>query len=179
MKKSKSINNFIKLCKTKDQEIISTNINNNKNINDLNICNYSSCSLNQSIERIKNSNKFKKNNQKIENYGLIEVSNVYYSIVDSLKDFFNQLLDKIYCRCNKKAILEKIQYENKINKLLSINYIFKKFYMLEILLSKSYTSEQLTLYHKKYLVSMLNSKHQTDNFCYDDSCVFVEEKEKL
>lgn len=124
--------------------------------------------------KILNYNKFKiKTNSESK---LIDTTLTYLSVCNGLKDFFGQLFGMLLCVCkgNKRILFDKEAYLKKINKLLSINYIFKKFFILEILAKRSFTEEELSLLHEDYLKQLLSEDNKIT--IYDDSNVFNLEK---
>lgn len=44
--------------------------------------------------------------------------------------------------------------------------------MIEIMVAKSFTAEQLSVYNAKYLFNLLNCKNDTSSITYDDSNAF-------
>lgn len=164
-----ALNNFIE---SKTNELKSKKIK-----NELNLSNQVSVSFNHSVERIKNQDLLTLDKPKSKdnaNLGLLESAKKYYGSWRAFKDFFLHLLTISHCNCkmNRRVYLEKEHYESRINKLLSINYIFKKFFMLEILVAKNFTSDQLSMYNAKYLFNLLNCKNDVGKMCYDDSNAF-------
>ena len=124
------------------------------------------------------SNKHKegdRNTFEQENYNLLESTLKYYSTSRAAKDFFLHLLAICYCRCklNRRVVREKANYSRKINKLLSINYLFKKLHLLEILVAKNFNVHQLSNFHCKYLVNMIGNCNDNKEV-YDDSNAFID-----
>lgn len=150
--------------------------------NDLNVSNSSKLMLNfksnlnvAKLSSTKNNNSLKfeqKNTDESEtsNKKLLASTLSLRDNINSLKDFMSLMFDYLYCpfKFNKKLIDAKRSYDSKLSKILSINYIIKKFYFLEKLINSQISDEQQNIYHKKFVEGiMLNMK-----IVQDDTDVF-------
>lgn len=125
----------------------------------------SSLNLNDIEEENKNDIKI------INNYNTLQTTLKYYSNWQAFTDFIAQLFGIFYCKCqfNKSLLQSKENYTRKINKLLSINYLFKKLFLLEKVINSTYNNSQLKTLHAEYIDSLMKD---SKNVCYDDSDVF-------
>lgn len=114
------------------------------------------------------------NNNNIANMRVINNSFNSYSKTDAIKDFFRQLFGYLYCKCNfnRRFLAEKEHYSNLISKLLSINYIFKKFFNVEMLTKKAFMQNEMDIYNDLYVFQLLNNTNSNQKLVCDDSDAF-------
>lgn len=170
----RSINNYV--IRDDNNEKEENNINPNKNVNNnsINKDNINSCN---------NINEDNENNNKVpiekktytwlqistHKNNLLETFSENYSFYSKTRDFSLQMIGLIFCNStlNKEILIKKQAYTNKINKLLSINYIFKKFYLLEIIVKKVFNQDEICNFQNNYVSKLLNIQNNFD--CCDDS----------
>lgn len=170
----KNENNFIKVADF-NKEIIDDKLSNDNNLkfkdkNKNNILN--KFNNNKSSVLSKTADFIKKHNNR-----LLKTTLPYYSKSSNIKDFIGQLFGYLLCTCkfNKRLMNDKQIYQMRIDKMLSINYIFKKFFLLEILAKRNFSNEELEHLHEPYLNQMLFNSNKQE-IVYDDSDVFDLEK---
>lgn len=98
----------------------------------------------------------------------------YYPNCSAFKNFLGQIFGFFYCKFNfnKEIMYFKLNYRVKINKLLSVNYIFKKFFEVEFIsmqVLNNFNKEDLNL-HSLYLNQLTSDSSYLK---YDDSEIFV------
>lgn len=163
LSKSKDFSKFIK-AKHKNESNNSSNlINNSFNHNKIKVNKLNSLNIKKDGDIIEE-----------ENLNAVNSNLKYYNTSEAAKDFFLHLFAILYCRCkyNKQIVQEKNIFSNKINKLLSINYLFKKLHLLELLVSKNFSASELNVFHKKYLLNMVNNTSSNLKENCDDSKAF-------
>lgn len=161
--------------------------NNNISIDKLNQSNAQSYAYAMKINELPRKNEDKHNNNKIQlsnNFTadkddiiqskLINMQTSSSGICSLFTDFIKVISGQIGCRCqyNKKINLEINYYEKKTNKLLSIDYLFKKLFYIELIISNNFSENQLKEYNKLYLLSFFNNEGGNNTINYDDTDAF-------
>ncbi len=92
-------------------------------------------------------------------------------ITTAVRDFVCVMLDYFYfpCKINKEIIKAKQGYKSKLSKVLSINYLLKKFYLLERLINNQFDNSQQNIIHRNFIESILSH----DSLIQDDSDAFI------
>lgn len=171
--------------KTTNKKIeVNTNIT-KKNISNIERSDNDDVRRNNLIPEVKQNNlntnyvqnlfNFKKNILFINNCNdrLVDTTIPYYSFGSGCKDFFSQLFGFLRCRCgfNKRILTEKDNFLSKANKMLSINYLFKKLFLLEILTKRNFSESELDALHYPYINQLIN-RSNGESYVYDDSDAF-------
>lgn len=160
---------ILKLCKKESGIIIPTltlNLNNPSNK-----ASATSFKTNKTDNKPNKTNKEQELDETTKNLRLLESTLDTYSNIQACSDYFTQLLNYFKCKGKKNSVLlqQKEIYDNKIKKLLSINYIFKKFFYLELLENMFIDYEQKQLYNEAYLSQLYISDNP---ITFDDSSAF-------
>lgn len=171
-------NNYIKILPNnfKEEKINSSkaDVNNNSEINDIKRKNVSDNkeSVNDNNNNFLNNNILSNSLNEIENPRLLSSTNKLYMLLDFTMDGISQFLHQFCCcKFKKNLITQRKNYKKKINALLSINYIFKKFYMLELLSNKILKSEDIINLDNNYISQLARSEESNEN--YDDNNKFI------
>lgn len=182
-KDSESFDRSMKLFNIKNETNLIKEIDFNKEIIDDKLNNDNNLKLkdknkNNTLNKFDNNKKLSSLSRtadfiKKHNNRLLKTTLPYYSKSSNIKDFIGQLFGYLLCTCNfnKRLMNDKKSYQMRIDKMLSINYIFKKFFLLEILAKRNFSNEELEHLHEPYLNQMLFLSNKQD-IVYDDSNVF-------
>jgi len=108
-----------------------------------------------------------------DNLSLISSTTAYYSSSKAFSDFAKQLLG--LCRCkseyNRRFLIQKHNYQSKISKVLSLNYLMKRCFMVEYL-SKSLIPKESQEELEDVYLNQLYRESPDQKVLYDDSEAF-------